>query len=386
MEFLNAGIFNKQGNVVSVKTLGMNETDNTIALYNVDIHLIDAIDNMPKELLTGRKKTKVNKMDTIGEYAGTVTTDVELPEFTATLNLLQNSIYEINLGDPSQYTNALEGILLGEKFAVENGGDKVLPLGVGGNVRTTRMMLDKDWKYFFLDDAKLIKAYSGTKFDNTFLGATNRTSLSTVLEAKKISNTGYTKVVRYAGVCASNPADSETDDGDMTSVDLEYLADRRTYVSTMQEGISATDSDSFTDTAITRLRVDYILVGSGMDLSGITDFGTNGESCLVIDSDTGIYEIGTTNGADTWTAITGTTVAGCVIFSEKLGSGNTVAGATAEYTYVATKTGAVGGGTAIGTTVASTSTFAVGTTYTIPVYTFSYTERKFVQVMDADDL
>lgn len=384
MELINNGIYNFQGDLVSVKGIGHNLTSNKIGLYSITIPVHDALSGMPLDRMLGRDKVQNQIFTSDGELAGITLSNVNLPTAEGTLTIADNALFETDKSIVAGYRNALESLLLGETFS--DGTDLIRVLGVGGNVKLTNGMLrGKDWKYFFEKDNKLIKAYTGSEATNVFLGAYNRTSLCNCLEVKGIANDDTTKVIKYAGVFFSGNNLGEADERNNVTVNAKFNCDFRTYNQTMEEGFATDNVDADTATTIYKIEVNYIIAQSGG--AAPTDFGTNGETACIIDTDDGTFTIKKTNGTDAWTAINGGIGQGCLIFSKKLSTGATIAAATDAYNYVAVKTaGAAGTGTAVATTVTSPTTYTLGTTYTLPVYVFQMSTGTFAAVTDGSEL
>ncbi len=384
MEILNTGLYNFQGDVVSVKVLGHNLTTDKIGLYTMDIPVHEPLSGFPTDFLLGRGKNQNQIFDTTGELCSITLSEANIPTYEGSLTVSDNSLMEINKTVIKGYRNALDAMLLCESFYDSATGDKIRVLGVGGNVKLASGMLrNKDWKYFFELDNKLIKAYTGSETANIFLGAYNRTSLCSALEVKQISNTDVTKVLKYSAIFCSGEGLSEANESNTVATNIKFCSDFRTYNQTMEEGFAADNVDLKTSTTIARFNVDFIM--SNATGASPSDFGTAGQIAAVINTATGAVKVQETNGADTWTDITGTFVDGALIFGTKVGT-TTVAATTNGYTYVAIKTGALAGGTAVATTVTNQTTYTLGTTYTLPIYKFSFADGKFNVVEDLTDL
>lgn len=382
MELINNGLYNYQADIVSAKVIGHNLTTNKIGLYSVTIPIHEALSGMPKERLLGRKRDKTNIFDTLGDLASITTQNATINEYTGTLTIADNSVFEVDKTVIAGYRNVLEAMLLGETFS--DGTDDIRVLGVGGNVKVTSGMLrNKDWKYFFDKDNKLLKAFTGTETSNIFLGAYNKDTLSVCLEVEGTSNTEEVQVVKYGAVCAGNNMFSEGEDRNTVAIDVDFISDFRTYNQTMEKGFATNNVDAKTSSTIARFNVDYVMVNAtGADPS---DFGTSGEIAIIINSTDGTFDIKETNGTDAWTSITGTVVEGAMIFGTKTGSA-TVAAAIDEYSYVAVKTGGVASGTAVATTVTSPTTYTLATTYNLPIYVFQFGTGTFAKVTDGSEL
>lgn len=382
MELINNGLYNYQADIVSTKVIGHNLTTNKIGLYSVTIPIHEALSGLPKERILGRKRDKTNIFDTLGDLSSITTQNATINEYTGTLTIADNSIFEVDKTVIKGYRNVLEAMLLGETF--NDGNDNIRVLGVGGNVKlSTGMLRNKDWKYFFDKDNKLLKAFTGTETANIFLGAYNKDTLSVCLEVEGTSNTEETQVVKYGAVCAGNAMFSEGEDRNTVAIDVDFISDFRTYNQTMEKGFATNNVDAKTSSTIARFNVDYVMVNAtGADPS---DFGTSGEIAIIINSTDGTFDIKETNGTDAWTSITGTVVEGAMIFGTKTGSA-TVAAAIDEYSYVAVKTGGVASGTAVATTVTSPTTYTLATTYNLPIYVFQFGTGAFAKVTDGSEL
>ncbi len=386
MEILNTGLYNFQGDIVSVKALGQNLKDNTLALYNIDIPVHEALSGLPKERLLGRMREKTNIFDTKGDLTGITTQNAIINDFTASLTIADNSIFELDNSVVDGYRNVLEALLLGETFS--DGTNQIKILGVGGNVKLASGMLrNKDFKYFFEKDNKLKKAYTGSETANVFLGAYNKDSLAVCLEIYGTSNSENVQVLKYGAVVAGNSSFSEADDKNNVATDVTFASDFRTYSQPMHYGLSVNDIDSPTATTIYRIKTTYIVAGAKLELSDLTAFGKIGETVAVIDTDTGAVECGTTNGTDAWTAFTGGLGAGCLIFSDSFGASADLSDQADEFNYVAIKTaGVTGTGVAVGTTVTSQTEYTLATTYTLPIYNFTFSTGNFVKVVTSANL
>lgn len=386
MEILNTGLYNFQGDVISVKAIGQNLTDDTLGLYNIDIPVHDALSGIPKERLLGRMREKTNVFDTKGDLTGITTQNAMINDFTASLTIADNSVFELDKSVVAGYRNVLEALLLGETFS--NGTDQIKILGVGGNVKLTSGMLrNKDFKYFFDKDNKLIKAYTGSETTNVFLGTYNKDSLAVCMEIYGTSNSESVQVLKYGAIVAGNANYSEADDKNNVAVDVAFASDFRTYGQPMHYGFATDDIDATTATTIYRGKATYVVAGAGLNLAALTAFGTSGETAIVINTTTGAVECGTTNGTDTWTAWTGALGAGCIISSNSFGASADLSDQADEYNLIAIKTGGTAGtGTAVGTTVTSNTEYTLGTTYTLPIFNFSFSTGNFVQVTTSANL
>lgn len=382
MELINNGLYNYQADLVSAKVIGQNLTSSKIGIYSVTIPIHEALSGLPKERLLGRKRDKTNIFDTVGDLTSITTQNATINEYTGSLTIADNSLFEVDKTIIKGYRNVLEAMLLGETFS--DGTDLIKVLGVGGNVKlTTGMLRNKDWKLVFENDNKLVKAFTGTETANIFLGAYNKDTLSVCLEIEGTSNTEETQVVRYGAVCCGNAMFSEGEDRNTVAIDIDFISDFRTYNQTLEKGFATDNVDLATATAIAKFNVDYIVTNAtGADPA---DYGANGDTAAIINTATGAVEVKTSNGTDAWADITGTFVDGALIFSTQI-STSTIAAATDEYNYIVIKTGALAGGTAMGTTVTSPTTYTLGTTYTLPIYVFQFSTGVFAKVTDGTQL
>lgn len=386
-EILNSGIYNLQGDITTVKAVGMDTVTNELGLYSITIPIKDAVSGFPKERLLGRMKENTNIFDIKGDLTGITTQNTSIPTFEGSVTITDNSVFEVDKTLAEGYRNVLEGLMLCETIIPTNGGNPVKILGIGGNVITPAGTLqNKDWKWFFDRDNKLIKAYTGSLTTNVFLGAYNRSSQCVALEMQCTSNSEETQTLRYGAILAGNNSMSEGDDKNTSTIDIKFLSDFRTYEQPIEYGIGINSDDLTTVTEVIRADVDYIVAGSG--LTAPSDFGTNGDIAVTIDTDNGSAVVAISDGSSAWTPVTGTVLAGATFFSTKINtSSDTIAGAVDGHNLVSAKVGGASGAfTASGTTVTSTATYACGTTYTLPMYAFNFSDGEFRLVETASDL
>lgn len=381
MEILNNSLINFQSEVVSVKVVGHNLTTDALGLYTLDIPIHSPLTGFPLDRISGRSRAENMVMATDGSLGDITISDVEIPTPEGTLTISDNSLFRTGTV-VAGYRDTIIGMILGESF-YDGKGYKIKVLGVAGNVKNNKWRYNKDWKYFFELDNKLILPYSETEDINKFMNATSKHSLCVAMEIKGTYNDFSTRVLKYGAVFFSGSGISEANESNTVDTPIKFKSDFREYTGNMEEGFAATEVDAKDATAIKRFNVSAILVNATG--ASPTDFGTAGTLVAVINSSTGAVSVQESNGTDAWTPVTGTFVAGALIFSTKTGTVD-LATATDGYTYVAIKTGAVAGGTAVATTVTNTTTYTLGTTYTLPIYKFSFSTKAFERVESDDDL
>lgn len=381
MEILNNSLINFQSEVVSVKVVGHNLTTDALGLYTLDIPIHSPLSGFPLDRISGRSRTENMVMATDGSLGDITISDVEIPTQEGTLTISDNSLFRTGTV-VAGYRDAIIGMILGESF-FDGKGDKIKVLGVAGNVKNNRWRYNNDWKYFFDLDNKLILPYSETEDINKFMNATSKHSICVAMEVKGTYNDFSARVLKYGAVFFSGSGISEANESNTIDTPVKFRSDFREYTGNMEEGFAIAEVDATDSTAIKRFNVSAILVNATG--ASPTDFGTSGTLVAVIDSSTGAVSVQESNGTDTWTPVTGTFVAGALIFSTKTGTVK-LADAVDGYTYVAIKTGGVAGGTAVATTVTNTTTYTLGTTYTLPIYKFSFSTKAFERVESDDDL
>lgn len=373
-------VTNDKNREIRITAIGMDLNDTKkIKIFSTIIPLRDALPAMPKELMAGRKRDKTNVFSATGGLASITQGNVTLSEKTATITVGDDLVFDLgaSLGAPTR--NILKSMLTGEVFkSSATATSPIVTLGVAGNVvdataTCPSMVLGQDWKYLLKEDLRLIIPYGrGATKANSFMDTASSTQIGIMVEYKTTYGSGKVSVSRYAGACGGNLQDISGDDMNKFSVDLDFYSDAREYDDYFIAGGYDFDADNAPE--IKNIEVEAIITAAPA-----TQYGTSGRLYAFIDA--GVVTVYKSNGTS-WTnteKITGEFIAGSKIFSKKIGATVTGAVNTDGRQYIALKTGGVGTGTAVATTVTSESGsgYTLGTTYTFPVMEYDFDHEAF---------
>lgn len=278
---------------------------------------------------------KVNVYHTSGTYDDMVSTDQEVKanELSFTLREDFNTLADDYVAGEER--NYLTALMLGNSIIIN--GDTYVCVGTNGimkrNTKTAARDQEKDWQYLVYREGNFVRIPN--TYDHTTGGKKlKKNTYKQVIDLEQptfiyehaVSKGAKTEVMFIPLVYTTS---NTKDEADINTISFPSM--KVCDVHNKKDFLFDTVTTEFaiTDTGITELEVDYIV----QNATGAkpTDFGTDKEVALVINSANGSMAVYTTNGTDAWTQdTTGRFLQGARILSKKLTADKVAVGTEAD--------------------------------------------------------
>lgn len=242
--FISNGKFtNFTNGLVRVTVLGEHmssvEDIHPIRIFSTLISIPDTGISLPLDTILGRNREINDIFDATGSFAGSTSGNETLIDKTQSITFADDFVYLAkNIIDTASSKSALYNMLAADIIGVENGlatsMEKYKVVGTNGNFKRQKQATsDRNHRYLFLEDGKLVVPQASDADGNVLLQSNTRVTaynnftLCIMLEFLTEFSSDYKQGYRFVYSSPSNLMWNEADDYNKISMDVQFLCDYR---------------------------------------------------------------------------------------------------------------------------------------------------------------
>ena len=322
MSIQNTKLTNFQADSCRVTALGENKDTGVLGLYSIEVSIPDEGITLPIGTIKSASREVTNVFDSTGSFTAQTTQNEVITDRNVTLSLADDMVYVSANGNVGVEVNKNTIVAMLEGNSFIDGNSIIKIVGTNGTRLVEPVESGQDFKYFALQDGKLIRPQSDDNSGkpelvaNTYVAGYNNYAVCVMLEFLQSfdSNTRTGYMIPY--VLGSGTQFSENSDYNKFSVECQILSDVRNIEKFLIDGASG-DTSSALDSNPT-YKIDgttlgqttgsvYYATSNGLDFLPTVisvENGTVGDIiCIVSESigvnskEIGIYQVDTTTSA-----------------------------------------------------------------------------------------